>query len=112
MMLRPDVTSAGVWPRASAFLARRSLEEGLRQWWSSQPPIAAIAECSARTQLLCAASFLDNDTADQLTWLWSALSRACHYDAYELAPTALELGGWIDEVGALISRLAGIGRAA
>jgi hypothetical protein len=112
MMLRPDVTTAGVWPRASAFLARRALEEGLRQWWLSQPRLAAIAECSARTQLLCAATFLDGDTGDQLTWLWSALSRACHYDVYELAPTAVELEGWIDEVAALIPRLAGIEQAA
>jgi len=33
------------------------------------------------------------------------LSSACHYHPYELAPTAAELTGWIDDVEALVAEL-------
>ncbi len=32
-------------------------------------------------------------------------SRACHYHSYELAPTAAELTGWLDEATDLVSLL-------
>jgi hypothetical protein len=35
---------------------------------------------------------------------WSALSRAVHYDAYELAPTREELLTWCDDVAVVIDQ--------
>ena len=36
---------------------------------------------------------------------WSALSRACHHHAYELAPTAGELQSWFLVVRELIQKV-------
>jgi hypothetical protein len=47
--------------------------------------------------LLCLTAYLDPDTAARAAYLSAALSRACHYHSYELAPTAAELTGWLDE---------------
>jgi hypothetical protein len=33
---------------------------------------------------------------------WTALSRACHHHAYELSPTAAELGTWLESVDELV----------
>ena len=55
-----------------------------------------------RSQLACLPTYLDGATAHQIAYVWAALSEACHYHAYELAPTAAELTGWIDAVDQLI----------
>ena len=36
---------------------------------------------------------------------WSSLSRACHHHHYELAPTAAELEGWIQQTEHLLAAL-------
>ena len=36
----------------------------------------------------------------------AALSRACHYHPYELAPSAAELTSWISDVESLITQVA------
>jgi hypothetical protein len=33
---------------------------------------------------------------------WTALSRAGHHHAYELSPTAAELGTWLESVDVLV----------
>ncbi len=80
LIRRPDAATAGVWPRAAALLARQALER-----------------CSMRSQLLCLTAYLGQDTATRAGYLSAALSRACHYHSYELAPTAAELTGWLNE---------------
>ena len=45
--------------------------------------------------------YLDARVAREAGYVWAALSDACHYHAYELAPTAGELTGWIDAVAGL-----------
>jgi hypothetical protein len=97
LIQRPDAATAGVWPRAAAFLARQALELAMTTLWAARPQAAGLSECSARSQLLCLTAYLDPDTAARAAYLSAALSRACHYHSYELAPTAAELTGWLDE---------------
>ena len=85
-----DPGTAGLWPRASALLARQALEGGLDRLWSSKAP--GVEAASARSQLLCLTLYLgDEDLAEQTAFAWSALSQACHHHSYELAPTVTDL---------------------
>jgi hypothetical protein len=61
-----------------------------------------------RSQLLCLNAYLDGDTATRAAYLYAALSRACHYHLYELAPTATELTRWLDETAGLVKLLRGL----
>ena len=58
-----------------------------------------------RSQVLCLTAYLDHDTATRTAYLLAALSRACHYHPYELAPTAAELTSWLDEAAHLVTQL-------
>jgi hypothetical protein len=100
---RPDVASAGAWPRAAAFLARQALELAMNSLWAIKPQAAGLAGSSVRSQLLCLTAYLDKETAARAAYLFAALSRACHYHSYELAPTAAELTRWVDETADLIA---------
>jgi hypothetical protein len=100
---RPDAATAGVWPRAAAFLARQALELAMAALWAAQPQAAGLAECTTRSQLLCLTAYLDQDTATRAAYLSAALSNACHHHSYELAPTATELTGWLAEASQLVT---------
>jgi hypothetical protein len=41
-----------------------------------------------------------------MAYVYAALSEACHYHAYELAPTAAELTRWITAVDRLLTATA------
>lgn len=85
----PD-SLTGRWPRAVALLTRQALEAAMDLLWARREP--ALAECSARAQLLCLSSYLgDKELAERAAWTWWALSQACHFHPYELAPTTAEL---------------------
>jgi hypothetical protein len=43
--------------------------------------------------------------ATRAAYLSAALSRACHYHSYELAPTAAELTSWLNETADLVALL-------
>ena len=58
-----------------------------------------------RSQLICLPFYLDATIAEQVAYVWAALSRACHYHPYELAPTGAELTGWIADVESLITQV-------
>jgi hypothetical protein len=59
-----------------------------------------------RTQLICLRSYLeDAPLAARTSHTWSALSRACHHHAYELAPTSTELEDWFAVVGELVRKV-------
>jgi hypothetical protein len=102
---RPDAATAGVWPRAAALLARQALELALAGLWASQPAAAGLDRSSMRAQLLCLTAYLAGDTATRAAYLYAALSRACHYHLYELAPTATELTRWLNETAELVALL-------
>ena len=94
LLQRGSTSTAGLWPRASALLARQALEAALDDFWQEKG--IDLVRCSARAQLICLRTYYpDKAAARQAYQVWGALSRACHHHSYELAPTAGELEGWI-----------------
>jgi hypothetical protein len=91
-------STAGLWPRASALLARQALEATLAELWRLRAP--GLEHCPMRAQLLCVDGCLPNsgDLAARARYAWSGLSRACHHHPYELPPTISELAGWMGTV--------------
>lgn len=106
LIARADVSTAGVWPRTAAFLARQALEDAVDARWAGNPITAPMCRASMWSRLSCLPAYLDKQTARQVAFAYAALSGACHYHPYELAPTAAELSRWISDVEALIARLA------
>jgi hypothetical protein len=105
LLRRAEPATAGLWPRASALLALQALEAGVARLW--QRPALDYPGCSRRTQLICLRSYLeDAPRAARACHTWSALSRACHHHAYELAPTSSELEDWFSVVSELITTAA------
>ena len=103
LLHRADPATAGLWPRASALLARQALEAGVLGLWNRRS--LDLQACSMPAQLICLRTYLgDADLAARAAHAWSALRRACHHHAYELAPTAGELDAWLRVVGELIER--------
>ena len=99
LLERADARTAGLWPRAAALLTRQALEETLDAFWLSRNlPLGGVP---TRPQLICLGHYLEDEAqVAALTHAWNALSRACHHHAYEVAPTAEELSGWIGTVSA------------
>jgi hypothetical protein len=104
LLRRAEPATAGLWPRASALLALQALEAGVARLW--QRHALDFHGCSMRTQLICLRSYLeDAPLAARASHTWSALSRACHHHAYELAPTSSELEDWFAVVGELVRKV-------
>jgi len=101
---RADAVAAGVWPRTTAFLTRQALEAAIDQFWLTRVP--AMNQCSTRARLLALPYYTQvADLGPQVQLTWTMLSRACHYRAYELPPTAVQLRGWVDKVAWVIARV-------
>jgi hypothetical protein len=104
LMERIDPATAGLWPRATALLARQALEAALDDFWRRRSP--GMELCSMRAQLLCLPYFLQasspkpqaDDLAQRVSYAWAGLSGACHQHPYELPPTSAELLGWLGTV--------------
>jgi len=64
-----------------------------------------MSRCTTRSQLLCLTAYLDPGTASHAAYLFAALSHACHYHPYELAPTAAELTGWLDQAARIVTQI-------
>jgi hypothetical protein len=94
---RADATTAGLWPRAAALLARQALEAALGYYWAGAS-LSAVADCPMRTQLACLWEIGGRDVAGPVRSTWAGLSSACHMHPYELAPTAPELLTWMQAV--------------
>ena len=105
LMQRPDTLITGIWPRAAALLARQALEAAMAELWASRRQAAEMSRCTMRSQLLCLTAYLDPGTASRAAYVFAALSRACHYHSYELAPTAAELTGWLDQTAQIVTQL-------
>lgn len=103
VMERIDPATAGLWPRATALLARQALESALDAFWKEvREP--GIAQCSMKAQLLCLPHFLrDEPLAERVSYAWAGLSGACHQHPYELPPTSAELLGWLGTVEELVA---------
>lgn len=103
LLRRADPATAGLWPRVAALLARQALEASVLGLWNRQD--LGLQGCSMPAQLICLRTYLgDAELASRAGHAWSALSRACHHHAYELAPTAGELDAWFLVVGELIRK--------
>ena len=112
---RTDPATAGLWPRATALLARQALEAALDDFWRIRAP--GMEHCSMRAQLLCLPYYLQastqaagrkpqaDDLAQRVSYAWAGLSRACHQHPYELSPTSVELLGWLGTVEQLVDRV-------
>ncbi len=97
LMERTDAATAGLWPRATALLARQALEAALDDLWRVRAP--GMESCSTRAQLLCLPYYLGEEVpAERVSYAWAGLSRACHQHPYELPPTSGELLGWLHTV--------------
>jgi hypothetical protein len=92
-----DATTAGLWPRAAALLARQGLELAMFRLWQVTAP--GLEWTSMRCQLLCVGDMLnDRELGGRATLTWNALSNACHHRVYELPPTASELNAALEVV--------------
>ena len=101
LLRRSDPATAGLWPRAASLLALQALGEGLARLWERHA--LDLRGCTMPTQLICLRSYLDDPgLAARTGHAWSALHRACHHHAYELAPTAGEIRSWLSVVGELV----------
>lgn len=56
LMERTDPATVGLWPRATALLARQALEGALDDFWKVRAP--GLEQCSMKAQLLCLPHFL------------------------------------------------------
>ena len=95
LLRRAEPSTAGLWPRASALLARQALEAVLADLWNVRAP--GLERCPMRAQLLCVEACLPKrgDLAARVRYAWAGLSRACHQHPYELPPTLSELTAWV-----------------
>lgn len=96
LLQQPVQGTSGLWPRAVALLTRQALEEGLAAYWRARAP--GTERCPMRAQLLCLRALAPRpEVAESVAYLWTVLSNACHYHAYELAPSAGELQSYLEE---------------
>ena len=94
----------GGWQHACALLARQALEAALDELWDERAP--ELAHRPVRYQVLCLPTYAtDAQLAGRISLLWWSLATATRHHAYELAPTAVELRGWLDEVAETIAIL-------
>ena len=95
-----DPQTAGLWPRAAALLGRQAIEAAMADLWRLSAP--GLEDTSAKCQLLCLSHFLgDPNLAGRVHATWHGLTRSCHIQVYELAPTAPELESWLETAWAL-----------
>jgi hypothetical protein len=104
LLRRADPLTAGLWPRAAALLGGQALESSVARLWSRQG--LDFQGCPMRAQLICLRTYLgDAELAARAGHAWSALRRASHHHAYELAPTAAELQAWLGVVDELVRKV-------
>jgi hypothetical protein len=94
------------WPRFAVWLIRLAVEHELDALWARRSP--AVVGCSRSSQLLALGVVADRETRHRASELWNTTSRAAHHHHYELAPTAAELRGWLDEARLLCAHLANL----
>ena len=106
LIARSDAAIAGVWPRTAALLARQALEDAVNARWARGEANLRMSRASMRSKLIALPFYVDEPVARQTAFVNAALTGACHYHPYELAPTAAELIRWIDDVDTLVTLLA------
>jgi hypothetical protein len=98
MLDHAEAATAGVWPRASALLARHALEELLDEFWAVHAP-PLVATRNRRAQMIALRGFpAVAESVAPLRVAYAGLSAGCHHHPYELPPTRAELDGLITAV--------------
>jgi len=90
--------------RSASWLARSALEDlvtSILRARGYEP-----GKASMRSRLTCLEA-ADQELAETAEFVWSALSRACHHHAFELAPTPGEIRHLVSVVDALARRTIG-----
>jgi len=97
MLDHAEATTIGVWPRASALLARHALEELLEEFWAVHSP--PLASANKRAQMVALRGYpAMADSVAIVRVAYAGLSSGCHHHPYELPPTRAELDGLIAAV--------------
>ena len=105
LLHHPPSIHPGLWERAAILLARQALEEALDDFWRARAP--DLLNASMRAQLLCLGPLMNNDRdAADVDQLWGALSNACHFDALQPTPGAVEVRSWLTDAERLCQHLA------
>jgi hypothetical protein len=105
ILSEPRSATAGVWPRATALLARQAIEVALLEFWLVRAP--GLEWCTTHAQLLCLPDYIsDRTVAENAAHAWNTLSRICHHHPYELLPTAAELRVLLSITRSLVAALA------
>jgi hypothetical protein len=98
---RPGAIAGTGWARSSAVLTRQALERAVELYWAACA--RGMEDTTRTTQLLCLPWFHpDRRAVKRAHYTWSELSSACHYYAYDIGPTTVELRRWMEEVNELI----------
>lgn len=92
---QPNAVPTATWGRAVAVLARQAMERALTEYWQRTEPEMARSR-NQRAAFLCLRNHLPPEAAADAYYSWSALSRACHFNGYDLEPAAEEVGAWIE----------------
>lgn len=94
MLDHAEAATAGIWPRASALLARHALEELLEEFWAVHAP--PVARANRRAQMVSLRGYPTvADAVPSIRVAYAGLSAGCHHHPYELPPTRAELDGLI-----------------
>jgi hypothetical protein len=99
--LRPGLHR--IWPRATALLARQALELAVEEVWEKLSP--GSPRISMRARLLCFEEYLEGGLAGEVAYAWTALSNACHFHPYELAPSEVEMEELLTLTAAAMGKL-------
>lgn len=89
--------------RVAAFLARRALEDAVMAWCRTVS--VHLDRTTMRSKLIVIRVLHGEEIANVACAAWAGLSQACHYHAYELAPSAAQLRRLLD----LVARVAALG---
>jgi hypothetical protein len=94
---------------AGAIVLRQALEQVLDEHWQRVAP--ALAATSMRNQLVALRVLVGDAAARDTAYVWYVLSDACHYDGYDLPPSADELLAMARMIDALEAELSRFGQA-
>lgn len=86
-------------PRAAATLARQALEDLVHHL------CPGLRGATMRSRLISLEYSDDLGIAGRTKNAWTRLSNACHYHAYELGPSAIEVQELIDDVDEIIAKV-------
>ena len=87
--------------RTAALLGRVALERVVTDDCSR---IGLGSRPTMRAKLICVRVLVDAERGQLAAVAWAGLSNACHYHAYELAPTANEVAHLLDLIDRLQDR--------